>query len=167
MLRNIVAALSLIFFVAPVLSAANPQNIGAYKDWSVWKYTNKSRKRCFVYSNPVKSQPKRLDHGLVSFFVRSTLRKGVASEASVQVGYALKPGSEARVDVDGRRFSLSTSGNGAWLTKPERERELVDAMRKGSKLKVSAQSERGNQTTYAFSLAGLTEAMARLKQACP
>ena len=167
MLRNIVAALSLIFFVTPVLSAANPQNIGAYKDWSVWKYANKSRNRCFVYSNPVKSEPKRLDHGLVSFFVRSTLRRDVDSETSLQVGYALAPGSEARLDIEGRKFRLVTFGNGAWLAKPERESELLDAMRKGSKLTVSARSKRGNRTTYAFSLSGITEAMSRLKQACP
>ncbi|MGA0533030.1 invasion associated locus B family protein [Hansschlegelia sp. KR7-227] len=167
MFRNVIAALSLVFFVTPASGAANPQKIGTFKDWTVWKYTQTSRKRCFIYSNPTRSEPRRLDHGLVSFFVRSTVRKDVASEASLQVGYPLAPGSEAVLDVDGGKFRLATSGKGAWLVKPERERELLDALRKGSTLTVSARSARGNRTTYAFSLAGVTDAMGRLRQACP
>ena len=167
-MRIAFAFLSLIFAAAPALAVDNPKNIGTFNSWSVWKYKQKARNRCFIYSNPAKSMPAKLDHGLVSFFIRSTQRTELRSEASLQVGYPLKEKQEARLVVDGEKFRLFASGKGAWLAKGgTRERDLLEAMKVGKTMTITARSARGNETGYVFPLAGVTEAMKRLRTVCP
>lgn len=162
------ALLSLLLACAPALASENPKNIGAYKGWTVWKYSQKARSRCFIYANPSKATPKGLDHGLVSFFVRSTSRAEVKSEASLQVGYRFKAGQEVSVVVDGETFRMITEDKGAWLAKGgARERDLVEAMKGGKTMTVSARSRRGNATSYVFALAGVTDALKKMRTVCP
>lgn len=168
MIRTAFVTLSLILVASPAYAAKSPSNVGTYKSWSVWEYTEKSAKRCFIYANPTNASPDRLDHGLVSFFVRSTVRKDLKSEASFQVGYPFKEGSEARLVIDGASFRLLTSDKGAWLaTGAEREQELLEAMKSGRSMTITALSARGNETRYEFPLAGVTDAVKRLRAVCP
>ncbi len=60
------------------------------------------------------------------------------------------------VDVDGQEFSLFTKDDGAWVESPADEAQLVAAMRAGSRMTVKGQSARGTETTYTFSLSGVT-----------
>jgi hypothetical protein len=61
---------------------------------------------------------------------------------------------------------MFTQGDSAWILNPAEEPELVSAMRAGSKMTVSGQSRRGNQTTYAYSLSGVTAATNKIMTEC-
>ena len=96
------------------------------------------------------------------------MRKDLRSEASLQVGYPFKEGSEARLVIDGAAFRLFTSDRGAWLaTGAEREQDLLEAMKAGRSMTITALSARGNETRYEFPLAGVTDALKRLRAVCP
>ncbi len=60
------------------------------------------------------------------------------------------------LDIDGKKFSMFTRGQNAWLENPAEEATVVDAMKTGQGMKVSAISRRGTQTSYAYSLSGVT-----------
>ena len=81
------------------------------------------------------------------------------------MGYPLKEGSKVEVDVDGRKFSLFTRGNSAWVENAAEEPQLVAAMRAGSAMTVKAVSRRGTNTSYSYSLKGVTAALSQI-QSC-
>ena len=59
-------------------------------------------------------------------------------------------------DVDGKKFSMFTKGQNAWLENPAEEAAVVAAMKAGAKMSVAAASRRGTQTSYNYSLSGVT-----------
>ncbi|MFJ5486784.1 hypothetical protein ACIKTA_03730 [Hansschlegelia beijingensis] len=156
---------SAVLAVSPVKAAE--KNIGFFESWSVWQYSDAGGKGCFIYANPSKAEPAKLNHGLVSFFVRSTGKSPAGTEASLQFGYDLNEDAPSSVDVDGKKFSLQAHKNGAWLVGGEpREQELLKAMERGRSMTVSTASKRGNETHYVFSLKGVTQAMGLLRRRC-
>jgi hypothetical protein len=54
---------------------------------------------------------------------------------------------------------MFTQGDGAWLKNKAEEPSLVAAMRAGSKMNVAGQSRRGTNTSYVYSLSGVTAAL--------
>ena len=63
------------------------------------------------------------------------------------------------VDIDGQKFTMFTKKDGAWMANPAEERKLVAAMKAGREMVVSGVSARGTQTTYTYSLSGVTAAI--------
>ncbi|MBM1173726.1 hypothetical protein [Microvirga arabica] len=57
-------------------------------------------------------------------------------------------------------------GNYAWLRSTERGAEFSRALEKGRIAIVEATSQRGNKTTYSFSLKGFTAVMKKAHQGC-
>ena len=92
---------SAVLAISPVRAAE--KNIGFFESWSVWQYSDAEGKGCFIYSNPSKAEPAKLNHGLVSFFVRSTGKSPPGTEASLQFGYDLDENAASSVDVDGKK----------------------------------------------------------------
>ena len=155
-----------IFAAAPAAFGQTPTSLGKFKDWSAWSYQGNKGKVCYVHSAPTTVKPDSLNHGDVSFFIRKSPAENVNNEANFVVGYPFQENSTVVVDIDGRKFTMFTQGDSAWILNPAEEPELVEAMRAGSKMTVSGQSRRGNQTTYAYSLSGVTAATNKITTDC-
>lgn len=151
--------------------AAKPSLVGTFNDWTMWSYTgnyngNGEGKVCYIYSEPEKMQPEKLDHGRVSFSVTISPTQGVGNEANFVAGYALKEQSPVTIEVDGKKFTMFTQGDSAWLVNKEDEPQLLAAMKAGKSMVVKATSRRGNQTTYNYSLSGVTAASDKMMSEC-
>ncbi len=151
--------------------AAKPTLVGTFKDWTAWAYTgsysgNGEGKVCYIYSEPSRLQPNGLDHGRVSFSITSSPASGVQQEANFIAGYPLKEQASVTVDIDGKKFNMFSQGDCAWLVDKGDETELLDAMKAGKAMVVSAQSRRGNETTYNYSLSGVTAAADKMLAEC-
>ena len=155
-----------IFAAAPAAFGQTPTSLGKFKDWSAWSYQGNKGKVCYVHSAPTTVKPDSLNHGDVSFFIRKSPAENVNNEANFVVGYPFQENSTVVVDIDGRKFTMFTQGDSAWILNPAEEPELVAAMRAGSRMTVSGQSRRGNQTTYAYSLSGVTAATNKITTEC-
>jgi invasion protein IalB len=151
---------------APALAQATPMLLVKSSDWSAVTAQGSKGKICYAMAKPTKMDPATLKHGDVFFFVSTRLGENIRNEPSLQVGYTLKEGSKVTVDVDGKKYSLFTRADGAWLEAPDDEAKLLDAMKKGKKLTVAAQSSRGSATSYAFSLSGLGAALEAASKEC-
>lgn len=152
-------------------SAAAPTLVGTFDDWSMFSYTGTYKgsspgKICYIYAEPSDMKPPKLDHGRVSFSITTSPTQGVPNESSFVVGYSLKEQSPVTVDIDGRKFTMFTEGDSAWLINTEEEKQLLDAMKSGSNMTITAQSGRGNQTTYKYSLDGVTAAADKMSAEC-
>ncbi len=150
--------------------AAKPTLLGTFSNWTMWSYDGNyggaNGKVCYIYSEPDKMQPPRLDHGRVSFSVTSVPAGEAATEANFVAGYQLREQSKVTVQIGDREFTMFTEGDSAWLVNKEDETNLLEAMRAGSRMTVKAMSRRGNDTTYDYSLSGVTAASDKMKADC-
>lgn len=160
--------LSAALFVAPAGAALaqSPSSLGKFNDWSAWSYNSNKGKVCYIHSSPSELVPSSLQHGDVSFFIRTSPGEGIANEANFVVGYPFKENSTVTVDIDGQKFTMFTQGDSAWLLNAAEEPQLLAAMKAGRKMTVSGTSRRGNATSYPYSLSGVTAASNKIISEC-
>jgi hypothetical protein len=165
------AAFALVAAGALAQGAAKPTLVGTFKKWTIWTYTGSyagkgTGKVCYIYAEPDKMDPPKLDHGRVSFSITSSPAEGIKTEANFVVGYPMKEQSSVTVTVGDKSFTMFTQGDSAWLVNKEEEPALLTAMKSGSGMTVKAVSRRGNETTYNYSLDGVTAAADKLTSEC-
>ena len=165
------AGFALVAFGALAQGAAKPTLVGTFSKWTIWTYTGSyagkgNGKVCYIYAEPDKMDPPKLDHGRVSFSITSSPAEGIKTEANFVVGYPMKEQSSVTVSVGDKSFTMFTQGDSAWLVNKEEESALLTAMRGGSAMVVKGVSRRGNETTYNYSLAGVTAAADKLASEC-
>ena len=147
-------------------TAQAPKLVKQHKQWGVYSFTSQKGKVCYVLSQPREKSPADRNHGDVFFFVSTRPGDKVVAEPSVIVGYTFKPDSKVTVTIDGNNFSMFTQGEGAWIEKAGDEDKLINAMRAGSEMKVVGRSSRDTQTSYVYSLSGVTAALKESEQLC-
>jgi hypothetical protein len=152
------AACALLAFLATAPAFAAPATpLGSFGQWNAAAYGAGPDRRCYILATPATAEPSTLRHGDVHFFVQ-TGDGAQRTESSLQAGYDFASGSEITLTIGDETFRMVTQGSNAWLRRLEREPELLAAMRAGREMEVEARSVRGNQTSYTFSLDGVTAA---------
>ncbi len=171
--------------------AAAPMLVGTFEDWLMFSYTGSLKaakaaegqatapgKICYIYTElsdeeeaPKKAPkgamlPPSVKHGRVTFSITSSPTEGIPQQASFTAGYTLKEKAPVTVDVDGRKFTMFTEGDSAWMINTAEEPQLLEAMKSGSNMTITAQSRRGNKTTYKYSLDGVTAAADKMTDEC-
>ncbi|MFD0916598.1 invasion associated locus B family protein [Pseudahrensia aquimaris] len=143
--------------------AQAPVPIKQHNAWGAYSYNDaRAGKICYILSIPTVKAPADRDHGDVFFLVSQKPNKSGALEPQVEVGYPLKTETPVTVDIDGTKFQMFSQGNNAWVRDLAEEPKLVTAMRAGRSMTVSAESRRGTQTTYTYSLSGVTAALSEV-----
>ncbi|GLK70535.1 hypothetical protein KHC23_17060 [Ancylobacter dichloromethanicus] len=166
MIGRTAIALSVMFLATSGAMASTPTSLGEYKDWSAWRFNVDGKPQCYAISAPTAKRPERLTHGDVTFFVTALNGGNQRTEVSFQTGYNFASGSQVVASIGDDTFMMMTEGNSAWLRRAEREPAFLEALRAGSQMNVSAKSGRGNDTSYVFSLSGVTAATNRILQNC-
>ena len=160
-----IAAAALAFSVAAPAFAQTPRPIDQFKYWGAYAYKDpKVGEFCYILAIPTAKEPVDRDHGDVYFLVSRKPGSAEAYEPQVEVGYKLREGADVDIQVDGKRFAMFSKDNKAWLKDVNKENELVAAMRAGSTMKVSGESNRGTQTSYTYSLSGVTAALREINK---
>lgn len=145
---------------------ANPAKpLGQFKNWNATSYATDNKERCYISSSPTAEKPATLRHGDVFFFIQTSEEADHKTESSFQTGYDFARDSIVKVTIGDETFQMLTSGRNAWLKRLEREGELIAAMKAGDEMVLEARSARGNETSYTFSLDGVTAA-SRLLDSC-
>ncbi|MEM7299907.1 MAG: invasion associated locus B family protein [Pseudomonadota bacterium] len=152
-------ATSLIIVGGTSALAQTPSKINQFKAWGAYSYNDNSSKVCYILSIPTEKKPSDRDHGDVFFLVSQKPGQNVAYEPQVEVGYPFKENSEVRVNIDGKNYVMFTKGKNAWMKNAAEEPALVSSMRAGSNMTVSGMSRRGTETSYNYSLSGVTAAL--------
>lgn len=148
---------------ASVAKAQTPTAIKQHKAWGAYSYNDaKAGKICYILSVPTVKEPTDRNHGDVFFLISQKPKGSNGLEPQFEVGYPLKANSAVTVDVDGKKFEMFTRGQNAWIRDLSNEPQLIDAMRAGRSMKVSAESSRGTPTVYTYSLSGVTAALAEV-----
>ncbi|MCS0497347.1 invasion associated locus B family protein [Ancylobacter sp. MQZ15Z-1] len=143
-----------------------PKLVGQFGDWGVYVDTSGKGKICYALSQPKARLPAGLNRDPAYFFISTRTAENVKNEVSVVVGFPLREGTDANIDIGGTSFDLYTRDTGAWVRNVAEEAKLVDAMKRGSDLTFKSTSSRGNVTTDRYSLSGVTAAIDRAAQEC-
>ena len=92
--------------------------------------------------------------------------ENIANVVSFVEGYSLKDGSDAALDVDGRKFELFTKDDSAWARTAELDRTIVGTLAKAKTAVVKGVPQKGKPTTDTYSLSGFAKALALIDKAC-
>jgi invasion protein IalB len=158
--RIAIAAALMTAVALPTFAQSRPDPIKQHKVWGAFSYDDANAgKLCYILAIPTDKQPPERDHGDVFFLVSQKPDGSTGFEPQFEVGYALAPNEKVTVTLDGKTFEMFSSGKNAWLTHVEQEPELVAAMRAGSSMRVQGKSVRGTDTSYTYSLSGVTAAL--------
>jgi len=140
--------------------------IGTYGDWGAYQTQGKS-KTCYALAQPKSREPSSTKRDAAYIFISSRPAENVKNEVSVIMGFPMKDGGEAQVEIGDSEFGLIAKGSNAWVKNPAEEGHLIDAMKKGSKLVVKAASNKGKVTTDTYALGGLVQALEKVRKECP
>ncbi len=163
---RVVLSLMLTGLCAAPALANEPELISKHNAWTAYSRADGGDKICYVLSEAKTKSPSSVRHGDIYFMV-ANWRSGVASEQpSFLAAYTLKQSSPPTTKVGSARYEMYTSQNEAFIDDRNQERDLVQAMRDGSTLRVDAMSSRGTSVNYTFSLSGVTAALKAAKDAC-
>ena len=154
--------LMLAMIAGPAL-AQSAKQMSMHGDWGTYSYQGEKGKVCYVLTVPKQSKPATLDHGAMYFFVSQRPGQAVSYEPQFIAGYEMKPGSKVSVTIGDKKFSMFTGGNSAWVENAAEEPLMIAAMKGGSDMQVSAESKRGNATSYSFSLKGISAALSSIE----
>jgi hypothetical protein len=75
------------------------------------------------------------------------------------MAYDLKTDSRITLTIGSETFTLVPKDKTAWVRDPAREPALVAAMQAGADMTLKATSARGTNTSYTYSLKGVTAAL--------
>lgn len=167
-------ALAAATLAAPAAWAQSSGKTGQYDAWGTYVYSSGGKKTCYVLAAPVpnSAKPAGLDHGDNYFLVSSKPGANIAYEPQFISGYTMQQGSKVVVTIGDRKFVLfaaagenrdPTDIKSAWLENAAEEPAFVAAMKGGSSMSVQAKSRRGNDTSYEFSLKGVTKALGEIQ----
>jgi invasion protein IalB len=152
----------------PETAEAKPTLLGQYAAWGAYTASPGGKKICFTIAQPTSSEtkPPNRPRNPAYMFITTRPADKVTNEVSVAIGYPLRTGSEASVEVGTTTFALYTQGDGAWIKNMAEEAHMVDVMRQGDTAVVKGESSRGTQSTDTYSLKGLSQALDRVAQEC-
>ena len=153
---------------APAIGGVQPTLLGQYGVWGAYTAAPGGKKICFALAKPTTSKtvPANRPRDPAYAFIATRPAEKVKNEVSLMMGYGLKPGSDASVEIGNARFAMYTQGDGIWIKNAAEEERMIDALRKGADITVKGVSVRGTETTDIYSLKGIAQALDRVAQDC-
>lgn len=167
MMRGVFPALLILAATcsAALAEGEEPKKLGTFKDWQAFTYKAPDSKVCFAFSEPKSSKSSReAKRGPIRFIVTNYPGRKVAGQISTIIGYPFKEGTQVKLEIDDKSFTLFPVGDTAWAEKDDAA--IVEAMKAGTTLKVSGTSWKGTETTDSYSLAGISAAIDEIDSSC-
>ncbi len=168
----LVALLAGLSVSAAPVSAQEVKQLGTFKSWTAWTGSDANGPTCYISSAPESWTPQEVKGAPVKrspihFLVINRKGLGTKNEVQTLVGYPFHP-SNANVTatIDGKTYPMVTEGEAAWLAVEADEPAFVEAMKAGTKLVVKGTSQKGNNMSDNYSLAGVTAALGEINKAC-
>jgi hypothetical protein len=162
-LATVLAVLLAITATIGVASAQTPNRIKQFNAWGAYSYQSNGGKICYILSIPLKKEPDDRDHGDIFFMLSRHPGQSGILEPQFTVGYSFKDASKVSLVIDGKTFTMFTRGNNAWMENLAEEAQVIEAMRAGRDMSLSGRSRRGTETSYTYSLSGVTASLKEIR----
>lgn len=159
------AGLVLAFCALAAEAIANPVAVARFKDWTVFTSQVDGETVCYAATEATDRAPASANHGDVWFYVTSWQTGRSSAQPSLKVGYELRPDLPPSARIGRANWTMFAAGNEAFAA-DEDDPRLVNALKRGSELRIEAVSARDTQVAYHFSLAGSSAAIERAAASC-
>ncbi|KJS38858.1 MAG: hypothetical protein VR74_04125 [Hyphomonas sp. BRH_c22] len=163
--RNRYAALGVLAAITIPCAAAEPTAIGRFNDWSVFTDTAGGETVCYAATTATDKAPRSADHGEVWYYVTNWKSGRARNQPSLKVGFDLREDITAKASIGRSSWTLFSVGQEAFADDSD-DRRIVDALKKGSELRIEAVSARNTQVAYHFSLKGSSAAIDKAAAIC-
>ncbi len=142
--------------------------IGTFRDWNAFRDTDGGNTFCYAVAIPDETQLSRRgrQRGEIFFFVTSWKELGRSNEINVFVGYPIDEEARHMLRIGNEAFELFGQGERAFLMEETQTDQVLSAMRRGSRMIVTARSALGTESTDGYSLLGATAALQAASDAC-
>ncbi len=149
--------------VAPAATAAEIDTLGVFRAWSAYRTSADGKPLCYMVGEPRKAEGKYARRGKIYAFVTHRPAAKRLDEVSFDAGYTYKDGSDIKVGIGDKSFTLTPHQNTAWATD---DKSMIAAMKAGTTMIVRGVSSRGTKTKDTYSLLGFTAAYDAISRAC-
>ena len=139
-LAAIAAVLGLLLGVAAGDEAVAASLIKRNNAWSAYSEDAPGGKLCFILSSPTQQEPADRNHGEVFFMLARHPDPDIGVQPRFSAGYLFKDNTTLVLDIDGQRFTMFTRGRDAWVRTLGDDALVVEAMKAGQKMSISAES---------------------------
>ena len=147
---------------------AGPVLLGSFGEWGAYATDAAGKGRvCYVLSRPKERAPKELKRDDGYLFISARPSENVHNEISFVLGFPTKDGSVGELVIGSAKHALVTKGTSAWLKNAAEDNGVVELMKKNKTMTTKTASAKGNATTDTYQLAGLAQALDRIKKECP
>ena len=163
--HNRLAALAALAAITIPCAYAEPTAIGRYNDWSVFTESSGGETVCYAATTATDKAPRSANHGEVWYYVTSWKSGRARNQPSLKVGFDLREDMAAKASIGRSSWTLFSVGPEAFADDSD-DRRIVDALKKGSELRVEAVSARNTQVAYHFSLKGSADAIDKAAAIC-
>ncbi len=156
------------FLLASTAQAAQvPTEIGEYDDWVAYYYQDASGLTCYMASTPKRDEGKYTSRGNIYTVITHRPNDKSYDVVNITAGYTYKPESKVEIKIGNQTFDkLFVNGDKAWATSEKTDKEIVAAMKRGSRMIVHGVSSKGTKTKDTYSLAGFSQAYKAISAKC-
>lgn len=161
-----VAVFSILGVVAAVAQEPEPERRGQFRDWHLYVHASDQGRTCFIVSEPTSEEGNYRRRGQPALLVAEFPMAEPNTQVSVQPGYPLKEGVDAKVNIDGQGYDFFTKDEGAWSKSAEMDAQVIDAMKRGREFAVEGTSHIDTFSRDTYSLMGFTAAFEAMKREC-
>ena len=144
----------------------NLKSVGKFKDWESFILSQDGNKTCFAQSIPVVRAPKKLKRDPSRLFISFRPAENIKNEVSVTNGYEFKLKAPVTAKSGKKSYDLFSKGRFAWVVDNKDEAKLITTMKKASRLMITGNTDKGDQTTDHYSMMGFTKAYNTAKKNC-
>jgi hypothetical protein len=152
--------------------AAEPAFLSKHGAWTAHVKADNGRKTCFAWTKPTRSKGNYQTRGDVLAFV--TVYKPApegddyydGGQISVVAGYRYKEDGAVVATIGNKKYEMFSDNDTAWANGADGDKELIAAMKAGSRMVVDGSSWRPTKTTDTYSLKGFTAAYNAIRAAC-
>jgi hypothetical protein len=166
-LKALAALIAFVFAVAPPpVAAQGTKVVETFTAWTKYSHTGDPGDICFITSQPRETKPADVERDRAYFYVSSWAKDGIRNQVSVLLGYELEDQAEITVQIGSRAFKLYAKEGKGFVGDATDELQLIDAMKRGSFMTVTARTKDGTETIDTYSLIGVTAAVNALANGC-
>lgn len=169
-MRNYLTALAtaIIFGLAATqpVTAQGTKVVNTFSAWTKYAHEGEPGDICFITSQPRETKPNDVERDRAYFYVSSWSKDGIRNQISVLLGYDLEDQASITVTVGSRRFQLFAKDDKGFVGDATSELQLIDAMKRGNFMTVTAKTKDGTETTDTYSLIGATAAVNSMANGC-
>ena len=165
-IRSIIFFFSITIFSSTLVYAEELKKIGKFKDWETLVLIKDSGLTCFVQTKPVLQSPKA-NKREARLFVSFRPNDKVTDEISITSGYEFNSQNSILATSGKKKYKFDIAQDGfAWISSNKVEKKMINTMKKGSRIMITAYNKSGSQTIDHYSLLGFTKAYNTAKKSC-